>query len=242
MRVQIGLSKPELSTLLGTGSFYFAPTEANTGLYWKYEKLIRKAQSAVGSIPGATGCIYAMRSRLAVDLPPGVLADDVYLPLAAYFQGYRLILEPKARAYDGPTSLNTEFHRKVRTLAGIYQVIRAYPRLLAPTHPLWWHFVSHKLARLLLPWALLLMLLSSALLQAPWNWVCLAPQVAFYGLAMLDGLLPRGALVKKLSSLARTFAVLMLASAAACSIFFRSSQALWKPPVSRPESPADHCG
>jgi hypothetical protein len=30
MRVQIGLSKPELSTLLGTGSFYFAPTEAPT--------------------------------------------------------------------------------------------------------------------------------------------------------------------------------------------------------------------
>src|SRR5207302_6306163 len=35
--------------------------EASVGLYWKYEKWIRKLLSGIDSIPGATGCIYAMR-------------------------------------------------------------------------------------------------------------------------------------------------------------------------------------
>ena len=58
-----------------------------------------------------------MRRELAVPLPSDMLLDDVYLPLAAFFRGYRVILESSARAYDYPTELGSEFLRKVRTYA-----------------------------------------------------------------------------------------------------------------------------
>jgi biofilm PGA synthesis N-glycosyltransferase PgaC len=52
-----------------------------------------------------------------------MLLDDVYLRMAAFFRGYRLIVEETALAYDYPTTLDTEFKRKVRTLAGNYQIV-----------------------------------------------------------------------------------------------------------------------
>ena len=133
--------------------------EASVGMYWKYEKLIRSAQSHIDSIPGATGSIYAMRRELARPLPEDTLLDDLYLPFCAYFKGFRLTWEPGAKAFDYPASLQTEFGRKVRTLAGVYQIIGMFPRLLIPNHRLWIHFVSHKLARLLLPYMLIVVVL-----------------------------------------------------------------------------------
>jgi hypothetical protein len=109
--------------------------EASTGLYWKYEKWIRTRLSQIDSIYGATGCIYAMRRELAVPIPTGVLLDDVYQPLAAFFRGYRVILDTDAKAYDAPTSLHSEFRRKVRTLAGVYQVLLALPGVARPQEP-----------------------------------------------------------------------------------------------------------
>src|SRR5207247_2069639 len=57
---RVGVVSGELVILDGTSS-----EEANNGLYWRYEKWIRKSLGALGSIPGATGCIYAMRRELA---------------------------------------------------------------------------------------------------------------------------------------------------------------------------------
>jgi len=93
--------------------------ESSVGLYWTYEKWIRKRLSQLDSVPGATGAIYAMRRNLVRPLPDEVLLDDVYLPLLAFFQGYRVIFEELALAFDDPTSLPVEFTRKVRTQAGV---------------------------------------------------------------------------------------------------------------------------
>src|SRR5205085_2641067 len=121
----------------------------------------RKALSRNGSVMGATGAIYAMRRELAVPLPADTLCDDMYLPLAAFVRGYRVVFDESAKAFDYPTALQTEFRRKVRTLAGVFQIVGAFPWLLSPANPMWIHFVSHKLGRLLLPWALLLLFMSS---------------------------------------------------------------------------------
>src|SRR5258708_6877799 len=102
--------------------------ETDIGLYWRYETWIREQLGKLDSMFGATGPFYAIRRELAVPIPPDVLLDDVYLPLAPFFRGYRLVVEESARAFDYPTTLETEFRRKVRTLAGVYQLIRIYPR------------------------------------------------------------------------------------------------------------------
>jgi biofilm PGA synthesis N-glycosyltransferase PgaC len=201
--------------------------EENVGLYWKYEKWIRLRHSSIHSVMGATGAIYAMRRALAKPLPATALLDDVQLPLAAFFAGYRILLVEHARAYDVPTALEQEFHRKVRTLAGVYQTIGVYPQLLGPKNKMWFHFLSHKFGRLLLPYLLVVVFVSSFFLAPPWSTVLVGCQLAFYGIALVDPWIPVSPL-KKVSSLVRTFVVLMLATLFATSILFRPSESFWK--------------
>ena len=202
--------------------------EANVEIYWKYEAWIRRQMSSVDSVLGATGCIYAMRRDLAAPLPEDTLLDDIHLPLGAFFRGYRVILDGSARAFDYPTSLATEFRRKVRTLAGAYQLMRRYPALLGPGNRMWIHFVSHRLARLLMPYALIAMAVSSFGLPAPWNRYAVAAQAIFYGVAWADSHLSGQGVLKRLTSPARTFTVLMAASLCAAVILFVPGRDLWK--------------
>ena len=202
--------------------------EANVGLYWRYEKWIRTRQSWRDSVIGATGCIYAMRRDLARPLPAETLADDMYLPLAGFFKGYRVILDDSAKAFDDPTDLSSEFRRKIRTLAGVYQIVGYYPTLLGPENRMWLHFVSHKVARLLLPWALLLAAATSFGLPDPWRAIAWCGQAGLYGLAALDGALPESSRLKRTTSPARTFVVLMAASLCAVAVLFVPPRKLWK--------------
>ncbi len=163
------------------------------GLYWKYEKWMRRNESAVWSTLGATGAIYALRRRLWSPLPAETLLDDVLAPMRAVLQGYRIVFEERAVAYDRASAdAGAESRRKVRTLAGNYQILGQQPRLLMPVlNPVWMQYLSHKVGRLLVPWALVLTFLSSALLaRSSWLYAAaLTVQVGFYGLAGLGGLI-----------------------------------------------------
>jgi biofilm PGA synthesis N-glycosyltransferase PgaC len=230
---EVGAASGELMIREGKGL-----DEASVGLYWKYEKWIRKQQSRLDSVLGATGCIYAMRRELAPPMPPGTLNDDMYLPLAAFFRGYRVIFDDTARAFDYPTQLGSEFRRKVRTLAGVYQIVARYPALLGPGNRMWLHFFSHKLARLLMPWALLGAAIAGFGLPAPWNWWATAAQAGAYLLAILDPWIPGGFPLKRLSSPVRTFTVLMAASGCAVAMVFMPASMLWKETRVAPHSAA----
>jgi cellulose synthase/poly-beta-1,6-N-acetylglucosamine synthase-like glycosyltransferase len=179
------------------------------GLYWRYEKFLRKRQSALDSVIGATGAIYTQRRHLCRPLPPDTILDDVHFPLQAFFAGYRVVFDDTAHAWDSPTGLRREFHRKVRTLAGNYQLIAAFPALLSPANRMLFHFLSHKFARLILPFALLAFFSLSVYQQL---WTLAAAQVLFY-------LLPGPC---------RTFSTLMLATASAASYLWRPAKDFWK--------------
>jgi poly-beta-1,6-N-acetyl-D-glucosamine synthase len=198
------------------------------GLYWRYEKWIRYHQSLIDSVIGATGAIYAQRRALAQPLPVDALLDDVHQPLNAFFADYRIIFDPSARAYDIPTNLSGEFRRKVRTLAGNYQIFAAFPGLFSRRNRMLWHFLSHKFARLILPFALLLIAAISFWLPAPLNWLALLAQGAFYALALLDPIIPTSIPLKRLSSPIRAFSVLMAATLLASSILFRPAKTFWR--------------
>jgi cellulose synthase/poly-beta-1,6-N-acetylglucosamine synthase-like glycosyltransferase len=224
---RVGAASGEL--VIRKGNF----EEASVGLYWRYEVWIRRRLSALDSIFGATGAYYALRRELAVPIPADILLDDVYLPLAAFFSGYRLVVDSRVHMFDEPTSLPDEFWRKVRTLAGNYQIMKAYPRLLLPGwlggNRMWLHFASYKLARLLVPFAFPLILATSFGLPPGWRAAALVAQVAFYSMAALDALVPETWQVKRLTSVARTFVTLMAASACAIVILFAPGIRLWKP-------------
>jgi cellulose synthase/poly-beta-1,6-N-acetylglucosamine synthase-like glycosyltransferase len=157
------------------------------GAYWRYEKWIRAREAAVGSMLGATGAIYAMRRAAWRALPHGTILDDVLAPMRAVCAGWRAVFEPDARAFD-VTAPDTaaEHRRKTRTLAGNWQLLAMAPRLLVPgANPVWFQFVSHKVGRLLVPFALVAALASSAALapESPLFQVAFGAQAVFYAFA-----------------------------------------------------------
>ena len=203
--------------------------ESSVGVYWRYEAWIRRSLGRIDSIFGATGPYYAMRRELAVPVPADILLDDVYLPLAAFFRGYRLIVEERARAWDYPTSVQTEFGRKVRTLAGNYQLLGHYPQLLTLRNRMLLHFLSYKLSRLLLPWIVVGILIASFWLPSGWREAALLAQAGFYGLAALDFVIPGASSIKRFTSAARTIVSMLAAAVLALRVFFVPPQQLWKP-------------
>jgi cellulose synthase/poly-beta-1,6-N-acetylglucosamine synthase-like glycosyltransferase len=161
------------------------------GAYWRYEKLIRRAESAVHSTVGATGAIYAIRRRLFAPIPADTLVDDVLVPLRVVRQGFRVVFDGRARAWDRvAASAREESTRKVRTIGGVLQLFARERWLWAPTHPVWLQAISHKLLRLTAPFFMLAALLTSVVL-APAGGVyaaALAAQLAFYAAAAAGAL------------------------------------------------------
>ncbi len=152
--------------------------------YWGYEKHLRLLESTVGSMLGATGAVYALRRSLWQPLPHGTILDDVLAPMRAVLAGARVVFEPRAQAYDHtPPDAGTEWRRKIRTLAGNVQILWAEPRLLIPfVNPVWLQYASHKIGRLLVPYALLGLFVSSLALSGDHLFYRLAfiAQCAFY--------------------------------------------------------------
>lgn len=209
--------------------------EANTSHYWRFERWLRIQLGRVDSTFGTTGPFYAMRRSLAPVMPADVLLDDMYLPLHGFFQGYRVIVDEQARAIDYPLSVKGEFRRKMRTQAGVYQIMRFYPDLIHPVrNRMFWHWLSYKLMRLMLPHLFLGLLVSSLLLPGAWAWIFGGGQLFFYVLAGLDFVTPTGFPGKKLMTTARTFVAMLAAAAGALSVFFVAPQRLWKVTQAQP--------
>ncbi len=160
---------------------------AGVGLYWRFEKWLRQKESQARSLVSATGAISAVRRRLFCPIPTGTLVDDVYWPLRVAMQGYRVVQDPRACAFDRlPDNPFDEFSRKVRTLAGIFQLFTRLPSALLPwRNPVWLQWVSHKLLRLVVPWALGGMVLTGFLINDRFYQVAFWAQVIGYGLAVV---------------------------------------------------------
>jgi biofilm PGA synthesis N-glycosyltransferase PgaC len=199
-----------------------------TGLYWKIEKKIRELESATGSVVGATGALYAIRRSLAVPVPPGTILDDVYIPMNIARQGGRVVFDERAHAWDIPDlGPRREFDRKVRTLTGNYQLVQLAPWLLTPENPILFQFVSHKLVRLCVPFALVVALVTVFFLRGPVYKMALAGQIIFYALGVL-GMVPlkKGPLTR-MTDAAFTFVMLNTAALLAFANFVTGRKAVW---------------
>jgi biofilm PGA synthesis N-glycosyltransferase PgaC len=139
-----------------------------------------------------------------------------------------VIFEPRARAWDSPDlGAEREFARKVRTLSGNYQLVQFAPWLLTSKNPVRFEFVSHKLLRLAVPFALAAVLTASVLLSGVLYRTALAMQLAFYGLSLLAGLrLTRGPWAG-MADAALTFVVLNSAAAVAFVNFLTGRKTAW---------------
>jgi biofilm PGA synthesis N-glycosyltransferase PgaC len=198
------------------------------GLYWKYEKWLRRNESRVWSVLGATGAIYALRRECWRPLPASTLLDDVLAPMRAVLAGCRIVFEEDAIAFDRASAdAASESRRKKRTLAGNYQILAQEPRLLIPfVNPVWLQYLSHKVGRLVVPWAMVALLVSSTQLAQvhPFYAAAMAAQGVFYGLALSGAVFEAR---ERLARVAFTF-VMMNVSAVAGLLALRRGREVWR--------------
>ncbi len=102
------------------------------GLYWKYEKYLKKLESRLGNVLGANGSIYALRKDLYVPIKEDIISDFVE-PLKIIEKGFRAVYEEKAVSYeDASNSFQLEFQRKVRIITRSYRGLLSVKKMLNP--------------------------------------------------------------------------------------------------------------
>jgi glycosyltransferase involved in cell wall biosynthesis len=87
------------------------------GVYWRFELWLRKNESALGSITGGNGGIYAVRRSDYVESEPQI-GHDLGLPYQLAQRGRRAVYDADAVGWEKPShDLEDEYQRKVRMLA-----------------------------------------------------------------------------------------------------------------------------
>jgi cellulose synthase/poly-beta-1,6-N-acetylglucosamine synthase-like glycosyltransferase len=173
-----------------------SPTGLGSIAFWSYENLIKTMQSKIHTITGCCGCIYSVRRSLYTELPADIISDLVQ-PLWVIKQGYRVVFEDRALAYEETTqSTAEEFAMRVRVATRGMRGLLSVPDLLKPWRHPWVSFQlwSHKILRWLVPTFLLgLLLASAALARQPLYLAAFLAQAAFYGAALASAarLVPR---------------------------------------------------
>ena len=93
------------------------------GLYWRYEMALRAAESALGSVTGGNGAVYAVRRSAYVEVDPR-FGHDLSLPYLMVQRRTRAVYEPAAVAFEKPTPTNeTEYRRKVRMFEHCWLIV-----------------------------------------------------------------------------------------------------------------------
>jgi cellulose synthase/poly-beta-1,6-N-acetylglucosamine synthase-like glycosyltransferase len=158
------------------------------GVYWRYELWLRESESALGSITGGNGAIYAVRRE---DYVAHAFGQDLGLPDAMVKRGKRAVYEPEAVATEKPPgNLEDEYRRKVRMFPWAWQHMFE-GRMLSGVGPLYlFELLSHRVLRYASGLLHVVLLATSIALarQGLAYQVVLAGQLAWLALAALGRL------------------------------------------------------
>lgn len=223
---------PAVGVVSGELVFQLKPGSrgGEAGFYWKIESAIRRALAARDSTIGATGPLYAIRRELLVAPPAGTILDDVFIPSQAFLKGYRLQVEPGAIAWERPISQRQEFRRKVRTAAGMYQLLRLEPRLLSPRrNRLFLDFMSYKVGRLLLPHLLVLEVALLPFLPRHWSVPAACLHAAATMMILVGLYAPDGTVLRRIGTPFASIATMVLAAFLGHRALFGRVDTLWTP-------------
>ena len=197
-----------------SGELQIVENDTRVGLYWRLETFLREREALLGWLHGVSGAVYALRAQLFRPLPSGLLLDDLWVPLHVAFAGSRVWMARDAIAYDMPSATTViEYRRKLRTLAGNWQLLARLPRLLNPRrNPVFFAWCSHKLLRVIAPWALIALWLASASTPGAFYRFAFYAQNIAYAVAALALVVPRVAARLPLAAAAGSFVMLNAAA------------------------------
>lgn len=204
------------------------------GLYGRYELALRRLESRVFSIVGASGSFYAQRKALCGRFEPGV-APDFLSVLRTVNSGSRAVASPDALGtMTALENSGDEFRRKVRTILRGLTTLFEYRGLMNPfRHPVFsFELFSHKLARWLVPFFLLALLGSNAVLATTslFYGAVMVAQIAFYAAAATPLMWTSAATVPLLVRIPAYFTTVNAATLSAWIKYLAGErQELWTP-------------
>jgi len=197
-RLVRNFADPEVGAVTGESRYRIGENDASTkseNAYWRYELALKKLESALGSVVGGDGAIYAIRKSLYQELDPADLSDFVN-PLQVVRQGYRNLYEPEAFSYEaGAEDFAAEFRRKVRIVNRAWRASWKMRGLLNPFRygVFALQFLSHKVLRWLAPVFMFFLLVANIAIaeRSAFFGVTLASQLLFYAAALAGWFLSR---------------------------------------------------
>lgn len=145
---------PAVGAVSGAKFTVTGPEELRSGerLYWRYESLIKEAESRVSSCTSASGEVLAVRRGLLAPLREDTVLDDFERILVVLRKGYKVAFAPEAISIETTSaSLSDEATRRARITAARWKLLVA-PKQFPLRRPfVMWQITSHKIGRLFLP-------------------------------------------------------------------------------------------
>lgn len=125
----------------------------NEGLFEKYERLIKRLESNVGTVIGASGALYAVRKEIADDFEAPAASDDFYISMLPFKKNKKVVFEEDAIVYENEVlNMKQQFRKYLRLGAGGFQAVIRLKRLLLPDYGLTaFAFWSHRVIRWITP-------------------------------------------------------------------------------------------
>jgi cellulose synthase/poly-beta-1,6-N-acetylglucosamine synthase-like glycosyltransferase len=171
---QVGCVTGEARYLEGGAS----AADSGERAYWNYEIQVKRLETAVGSMVGGDGAIYAIRRELWRTLPDDAI-NDFLNPLQIVAAGWRAVYEPEAVCFEETAGgVGTEYRRRIRIVSRSWRALFQAPDVLNPLKVGFFavSVVSHKVLRWVSgPFALIAAVCGAALIlgladTAPYQW------------------------------------------------------------------------
>ncbi len=217
---------------------YLDPEASGIGIgarsYWDYETFLKRHESRVSSLIGASGCLYAVRRSAYLPLYNEACSDFI-IATKMVEQGLRAVYEPEAICTEETNRrTNKELQMRVRVITQTFTDLWRYRAMLSPFRSGFYGFqlLSHKVMRYLVPFFLIAILFTSALLSAGSSFYLLVVliQLAGYMGAFAGWVLEAAGLRIRLLALPQYFVLANLATMIACYKFLRGERyARWEP-------------
>ncbi len=142
--------------------------ESGEGAYVKYEMKVRELESEVNTLVGLSGSCFVVRRIVALGMKDS-LPSDFYSATECVRQGLSSILANDiVGTYKAVTDPNREFDRKVRTVLRGMSAVLAQPEVFDVQKYGFFtlQVISHKIYRWIVPYAFILLFLSSMVLKS----------------------------------------------------------------------------
>ena len=205
-----------------------------TRSYWNYEFLLKKHESAITSLIGVCGCMYAVRKSAYLPLYHEACSDFL-VATTMVRQGLRAVYEPEAVCVEEPNArAHKELAVRVRIITQTLADLWRNRDVLNPFRKGFYavQLLSHKVMRYLVPLFLIVLLLTSALLafSSLFYAAVFIAQICFYLAAAASAVMVRFGINSRILALPQYFVITNLACLIALFKLVRGERYIkWEP-------------